>query len=116
MLVSYNWLQDFLDLDIDPKDLAEKITRTGVEIESVAHPEEGLKKLVVGHILECEDIEGTHLHKCLVDVGEEEPIQIVVVLLTLRQVKTSLLPYTEQELLVIIRLSVEKFAELNQTE
>ena len=77
MLVSYNWLQDFLDLDIDPKDLAEKITRTGVEIESVAHPEEGLKKLVVGHILECEDIEGTHLHKCLVDVGEEEPIQIV---------------------------------------
>ena len=77
MLVSYNWLQDFLDLNEDPKDLAEKITRTGVEIASVDHPQEGLKKLVVGHILECEDIEGTHLHKCLVDVGEEEPIQIV---------------------------------------
>ena len=77
MLVSYNWLKDFLDIDDAPKDLAEKITRTGVEIETVAHPAEGLKKLVVGHILECEDIEGTHLHKCLVDVGEEEPIQIV---------------------------------------
>ncbi|CCI81805.1 phenylalanine--tRNA ligase subunit beta [Lactobacillus hominis] len=77
MLVSYNWLQDFLDLDEDPKDLAEKITRTGVEIASVVHPQEGLKKLVVGHILECETIEGTHLHKCQVDVGEEEPIQIV---------------------------------------
>ena len=77
MLVSYNWLKDFLDLDIDPQELGEKITRTGVEIETVTHPAEGLKKLVVGHILECEDIEGTHLHKCLVDVGEEEPIQIV---------------------------------------
>ncbi len=30
MLVSYNWLQDFLNLDEDPHDLAEKITRTGV--------------------------------------------------------------------------------------
>lgn len=29
MLVSYNWLKDFLDLDEDPKDLGEKITRTG---------------------------------------------------------------------------------------
>ncbi|MBP2056858.1 phenylalanyl-tRNA synthetase beta chain [Lactobacillus colini] len=77
MLVSYNWLQDFLDLNEDPKDLAEKITRTGVEIASVDHPQEGLKKLVVGHILECEAVEGTHLHKCMVDVGEEEPIQIV---------------------------------------
>ena len=77
MLVSYNWLKDFLDIDDAPKDLAEKITRTGVEIETIAHPAEGLKKLVVGHILECEDIEGTHLHKCLVDVGDEEPIQIV---------------------------------------
>ncbi len=77
MLVSYNWLKDFLDLDEDPKDLGEKITRTGVEIASVDHPAEGLKKIVVGHILECEDIEGTHLHKCQVDVGEEEPIQIV---------------------------------------
>ena len=77
MLVSYNWLQDFIDLDEDPKELAEKITRTGVEIASVEHPAAGLKKLVVGHILECESIEGTHLHKCQVDVGQDEPIQIV---------------------------------------
>ena len=35
MLVSYNWLKDFLNLDEDPKELGEKITRTGVEIASV---------------------------------------------------------------------------------
>ena len=29
MLVSYSWLKDFIDLDQDPKDLAEKITQIG---------------------------------------------------------------------------------------
>lgn len=77
MLVSYNWLQDFLNLDQDPKALAEKITRTGVEIASVNHPQEGLKKLVVGHVLDCKAVEGTHLHLTHVDVGEDEPLQIV---------------------------------------
>ena len=63
MLVSYNWLKDFLDLDgQDPYELAEEITRSGVEIPDRIHPMDGLKKLVVGHVLDCEGVEGTHLH------------------------------------------------------
>ena len=77
MLVSYQWLQDFLKLDQDPNELGEKITRTGVEVAEVKHPEEGLKKIVIGHILDCEPIEGTHLNLTHVDVGEDEPHQIV---------------------------------------
>ena len=77
MLVSYNWLKDFIKLDQDPNDLAEKITRTGVEVAEVKHPEDGMKKLVVGHIIDCEPISGTHLNLTHVDVGEEEPYQIV---------------------------------------
>lgn len=77
MLVSYNWLQDFLKVDIEPKALAEKITRTGIEIASTVHPLEGLKKLVVGKVLTCEAVEGTHLHKCTVEVGQDEPLPIV---------------------------------------
>lgn len=78
MLVSYKWLQDFLPVKTDPKDLAEKITRTGIEIASVRHPMEGLKKLVVGHILECEPHPNSdHLSITQVDVGENEPLQIV---------------------------------------
>ncbi|MDD6420858.1 MAG: phenylalanine--tRNA ligase subunit beta [Lactobacillus delbrueckii] len=78
MLVSYNWLKDFLNMDgVDPYALAEKLTRSGVEIASTVHPEEGLSKLVVGHILTCEKIEGTHLNKTMVDVGEDEARQIV---------------------------------------
>lgn len=78
MLVSYNWLKDFLDLDgQDPYELAEEITRRGVEIPDRIHPMDGLKKLVVGHVLDCEAVEGTHLHLTHVDVGEDEPLQIV---------------------------------------
>ncbi len=77
MLISYNWLKDFIELDQDPKDLAEKITRTGVEIAGVNHPQEGMTKLVVGHIIDCEPIAGTHLNITHVDVGAEEPHQIV---------------------------------------
>lgn len=77
MLISYNWLQDFLDLKSDPAVLAEKITRTGVEVPTTTHPMAGLKKLVVGHVLTCEKMAGTHLHKCQVDVGQEESLQIV---------------------------------------
>ncbi|WEV44249.1 phenylalanine--tRNA ligase subunit beta [Lactobacillus sp. ESL0684] len=77
MLVSYNWLRDFINLDQDPKQLGEKITRTGVEVAEVKHPKTGLKNLVVGHILECEPIPGTHLNVTQVDVGQEQPRQIV---------------------------------------
>lgn len=78
MLVSYNWLKDFLDLDgQDPYELAEEITRSGVEIPDRIHPMDGLKKLVVGRVLDCEGVEGTHLHLTHVDVGEDEPLQIV---------------------------------------
>ncbi|BDR60724.1 phenylalanine--tRNA ligase subunit beta [Lactobacillus xylocopicola] len=77
MLVSYQWLQDFLKLEQDPQDLGEEITRTGVEIAEVKHPEAGLKKLVVGHITDCQPVEGTHLNVTQVDVGERDLYQIV---------------------------------------
>lgn len=78
MKVSYNWLKKYLDLDMPAKDLAEKIERTAVEVDSVDVAEEGLKKLVVGHILSMTNHpDSDHLHICSVDVGEESPLQIV---------------------------------------
>lgn len=77
MLVSYNWLKDFINLTQDPAALAEKITRTGVEIAAVNHPKKGLKKLVVGHVIDCKLVEGTHLHLTHVDVGQSESLQII---------------------------------------
>lgn len=78
MKVSYKWLKQYLDLNMPAKDLAEKIERTAVEVDSVTVAENGLKKLVVGHILSMtKHPESDHLHVCQVDVGEDEPLQIV---------------------------------------
>ena len=79
MFVSYKWLQEYVDLDgISPEELAEKITRTGIEVESVAFKGEGIKNVVVGHVLEKEKHPNADkLNKCLVDIGEGEPVQII---------------------------------------
>mgnify|MGYP001217224356 CR=1 FL=1 len=79
MLVSLKWLQDYVDLSgISAKDLAEKITRSGIEVESVEIPGEHIKNVVVGHVLKCEKHPAAdRLNKCLVDIGEEEPVQII---------------------------------------
>lgn len=54
------------------------MSRTGIEVEDVFKGETGLKKIVVGHTLSVVDHpDSDHLHICQVDIGEEEPTQIV---------------------------------------
>lgn len=77
MLVSYKWLKELVDIDVSSAELAEKMSTTGIEVEGVEIPAEGLSKLVVGHVLSCEDVPETHLHLCQVDTGDDEPRQIV---------------------------------------
>ncbi|MEY8444528.1 phenylalanine--tRNA ligase subunit beta [Lactococcus ileimucosae] len=79
MLVSYKWLKKLVNGidDIPVTDLAEKMSLSGIEIEGVTVPGDGLSKIVVGEVLTCEDVPDTHLHLCQVDVGEDEPLQIV---------------------------------------
>lgn len=77
MLVSYKWLKELVDVDVTSAELSEKMSTTGIEVEGVASPAEGLSKLVVGHVLTCEEVPDTHLHRCLVDTGDEESRQII---------------------------------------
>lgn len=79
MFVSYKWLQDYVDLSgISADELAEKITKSGIEVEGVETLNEGMHGLVVGHVLEREQHPNADkLNKCLVDVGEEQPVQII---------------------------------------
>ncbi|WP_018662598.1 phenylalanine--tRNA ligase subunit beta [Heyndrickxia acidiproducens] len=79
MYVSYKWLQEYVELGgISPEDLAEKITRTGIEVESVEFKGEGIKNVVVGHVLEKEQHPNADkLNICRVDIGEEAPVQII---------------------------------------
>lgn len=73
MLVSYKWLNEYLDLsEISPKELADKMSVTGIEVEGIEVPETGLKKIVVGEVKECQPHpDSDHLSICQVDIGEE---------------------------------------------
>lgn len=78
MKVSTDWLKEYLTLDVDPQALGEKIERTAVEVDRVYKMSDGMSKLVVGETLSVEPHpDSDHLHVCQVNVGEEEPLQIV---------------------------------------
>ncbi|MCF6515131.1 phenylalanine--tRNA ligase subunit beta [Lactobacillus sp. S2-2] len=78
MLISYNWLKEYLDINISADDLAEKIERSSVEVDSVITRSKGLKKIIVGQIMSFEKHpDSDHLNICQVDTGEDELEQIV---------------------------------------
>ncbi|MFC4409837.1 phenylalanine--tRNA ligase subunit beta [Chungangia koreensis] len=78
MLVSTKWLQDYVETNgMDPAELAEKITRSGIEVDAVINRSEGLKNIVVGYVKEkAKHPEADKLNVCQVDLGEET-VQII---------------------------------------
>ena len=78
MLVSYNWLKDFVEIEQDAYELAEIITRAGVEIGGVEPTNKGVKDVVVAKVLTCEDHpDSDHLHVCTVTTDGTNSIQVV---------------------------------------
>ena len=81
MNVSFNWLKRYLDCDLSAERMAEILTELGLEVEEFEKIETikgGLKGVVVGEVLTCEDHpDSDHLHITTVDVGAEAPLQIV---------------------------------------
>ncbi|MDN6640786.1 MAG: phenylalanine--tRNA ligase subunit beta [Tetragenococcus sp.] len=79
MFVSYKWLNELVDVsEVTPQALADKMSLTGIEVEGVSYPSNGLKNIVVGYVKTCvPHPDSDHLSICQVDVGEEEPIQVV---------------------------------------
>jgi len=81
MNISYKWLKEYVDFNLEPQDLAAALTSTGLEVGSVEEVETirgGLKGLFVGKVLTCEEHPNSdHLHVTTVDLGKGEPQQIV---------------------------------------
>lgn len=79
MFVSLKWLQDYVDIsDITAADLAERITRSGIEVEQVEVQNESISGVVIGHVLEkVQHPNADKLNVCQVDLGNGEPVQIV---------------------------------------
>ena len=74
-----SWLSDYTDITgVTPKEYSDKMTMSGSKVEGVENLGKDIDKVVVGKVLGCEmHPDSDHLHVCMVDVGEGEPIQIV---------------------------------------
>ena len=78
MLVPVKWLKDYVDVDCDIKELADRMIMSGSNIETVEKFAEESTGVVVGKIIKCDKHpDADKLKVCLVDVGKEEPLQIV---------------------------------------
>lgn len=72
MLVSKEWLDEYVKVDVPVEALAEKITRSGIEIEEIIDYRKDIKNLVVGHVESIEKHpDADKLNVCQVNVGEE---------------------------------------------
>ena len=79
MILSRNWLNEFVDLkDITDKEFNDEMTLSGSKVETIERPDENLKNVVVGKILEMKRHENSdHMWVLKIDVGQAEPVQIV---------------------------------------
>ena len=79
MILSRNWLNEFVDLkDITDKQFNDDMTLSGSKVETIERPDENLKNVVVGKILEMKHHENSdHMWVLKIDVGQAEPVQIV---------------------------------------
>jgi len=81
MNISYNWLKQYINLDVTPDDLSKALTSIGLEVggvEEVQTIKGGLEGLIIGEVLTCIGHENSdHLHVTTVNTGSGQPLQIV---------------------------------------
>ncbi|HAR5528393.1 TPA: phenylalanine--tRNA ligase subunit beta [Staphylococcus aureus] len=78
MLISNEWLKEYVTIDDSVSNLAERITRTGIEVDNLIDYTKDIKNLVVGFVKSKEKHpDADKLNVCQVDIGEDEPVQIV---------------------------------------
>lgn len=77
MLASIAWLKRYVDIDVTPEELADKLTRVGLEVESVIHQGQGISGVVTGKVTAIErNPKSDHLWVCQMDYGSGEIVQI----------------------------------------
>lgn len=81
MNISYNWLKQYININITPDELSKALTSIGLEVggvDEVQTVKGGLEGLVIGEVLTCTNHENSdHLHVTTVNVDTEEALQIV---------------------------------------
>ncbi len=77
MNIPYRWLKDYVEINVTPKDLGDKLTMVGQAVELIDYKNEELKNIVTGRITKLEQHpDADKLVVCQVDIGAES-VQIV---------------------------------------
>lgn len=76
MKAPLSWLKDYVDIDVSAETLQEKLFSCGFEVEELIELGKDISGVVVGEVVECESVEGTHLSKCKVDCGDKGVFRI----------------------------------------
>ena len=76
MLAPLSWLKEYVDIDVTPKELEEKLFSCGFEVEELIEVGKDISNVVVGLVEECEPIPETHLSLCKVNAGAHGTFQI----------------------------------------
>ena len=78
MYISLSWLKHYVDIDVPVEELCEKMIHIGFEVEDLQDLSKTMKNVVVGQVTAMEKHpDSDHLWICQIDVGAEEPVQIV---------------------------------------
>ncbi|HIT94129.1 MAG TPA: phenylalanine--tRNA ligase subunit beta, partial [Candidatus Faecivivens stercoripullorum] len=78
MKVSLNWLKRYVDIDVAPEVLCDKMTMSGFEVEEMTDLSATMSNVVVGRVMKMEHHpDADKLWVCQIDVGGEEEIQII---------------------------------------
>ncbi len=78
MNLSRKWLNEFVQIDVNDKEFAEAMTLSGSKVEGTTDLGAEISNVVVGRILSMErHPDSDHMWICQVDIGQEEPVQIV---------------------------------------
>ena len=76
MLAPLSWLKEYVDIDVTPSELQEKLFSCGFEVEDLYEVGKDIRDVVVGLVKTCEPIPDTHLHLCSVDAGSHGTFQV----------------------------------------
>lgn len=76
MLAPLSWLKEYVDIDVTPSELKEKLFSCGFEVEDLYEVGKDIHDVVVGLVKTCEPIPDTHLHVCSVDAGSHGTFQV----------------------------------------
>ena len=78
MKLTLSWLKSHLDTDASLDEIAETLTRIGLEVEGVEDQAKKLKDFVVAHVIEAKQHPNAdRLRVCMVDIGAGAPVQVV---------------------------------------